>query len=65
MRCFVALDFAEQDLILRIVLPHSLKMGVFGAHGVGGVFGEGSVHDDGAFAMVETKGILHCYVPPI
>ena len=41
-----------------VVQPYALEMSVFLAHGVRRELGEGAVHDDGPFVMVEAKGNL-------
>ena len=61
----VLADVPLHNRIQGIVLPHLLEMSIFWAHGIGGELGKGLVHDDGTIVVVETKRVLHCYVPPV
>lgn len=55
----ILFDAAALHPIFRIVQTHLLKVGVFGAHGVLGILGKGTVHYDGAVNMVDLKDVLH------
>ena len=55
----VPLDLTLDDRVVGVVLADTLEVGVFVAHGVLGVLGEGAIHHDGASIVVNSQSILH------
>ena len=56
---FAALDSAQDNLILRIVLPHTLKDCILFVSDILRSLGKGSIHHQLAMLMVDSDCILH------